>query len=152
MPFAMLWPTFALVLLIFVVWSVLFYQRFAHMRRNPPKDADLATSEAALRYFQPVETSANNLRNLFEMPVLYFALIPLLLMTHYGNHLQAILAWVFVALRVVHSFIHIGPKKVPARFMVYFASCVVLAAMWVGFFVDMIHAASLYHQAMNAMR
>ena len=152
MPFAILWPTFALVLLIFVVWCVLFVQRFRHMRRNPPTEADLATGDGALRYFQPVEMAANNLRNLFEMPVLYLALVPLLLITHHGNHLQAVLAWVFVGLRVIHSFIHIGPKKVPARFMVYFASCVMLAAMWIGFFVDMLHAASLYHQAMDAMR
>lgn len=152
MPFAMLWPTFALVLLIFVVWSVMFYQRFRHMRRNPPTGADLATGEAALRYFQPVEMAANNLRNLFEMPVLYFALVPLLLVTRHGDHTQAILAWVFVVLRVIHSFIHIGPNRVPARFMVYFASCLVLAAMWLGFFVDMLHAASAYHHTMGAMR
>ena len=34
MPFAILWPTFALVALIFVVWLVLFVQRFAHLKRN----------------------------------------------------------------------------------------------------------------------
>ena len=151
MPFAMLWPTFALVLLIFVVWAVMFVQRFGHLRRNPPGEGDLASSAAAMRYFQPVEMAANNFSNLFEMPVLYFALVPLLLVTHHGNHLQAVLAWVFVALRVVHSVIHIGPKQVMPRFLVYFASCLVLSAMWIGFFVDMVHAASLYHQALGTM-
>lgn len=151
MPFAILWPTFALVLLIFVVWAVLFVQRFGHMRRNPPGADDLASGAAALRYFAPVEMAANNLRNLFEMPVLYFALVPLLLVTHRADHLQVILAWAFVVLRALHSVIHIGPKRVPARFLAYLASCLVLAAMWVVFFVDMLHAASLYHQAMDAM-
>ena len=72
-----LWPTFALVALIFVVWFTLFFQRMAHMRRNPPRRDDFADGEAALRYFRPVEMPANNLANLFEVPVLYFALVPL---------------------------------------------------------------------------
>ncbi len=151
MPFAILWPTFALVALIFVVWFTLFVQRFGHFRRNPPRAEDLATGEAALRYFQPVEMAANNLRNLFEMPVLYFALVPLLLVTNQADHIQVLLAWAFVILRVGHSIIHIGPKKVQPRFLVYLASCVVLSAMWIGFFVDTVWAASAYHDALDAM-
>jgi hypothetical protein len=137
-PLGILWPTFALVALIVIVWFVLFVQRFGHMRRNPPRAEDIATGEAAMRYFTPVEMSANNLRNLFEMPVLYLALVPLLLITHHANHLQVLLAWIFVALRALHSFIHIGPKKVMPRFMVYLASCIVLSAMWIGFAIDML--------------
>ena len=137
-PLGILWPTFALVALIFIVWFVLFVKRFGHMRRNPPRAEDIATGEAAMRYFTPVEMSANNLRNLFEMPVLYLALVPLLLITHHANHLQVLLAWIFVALRALHSFIHIGPKKVMPRFMVYLASCIVLSAMWIGFAIDML--------------
>ena len=137
-PLGILWPTFALVALIFIVWFVLFVQRFGHMRRNPPRAEDIATGEAAMRYFTPVEMSANNLRNLFEMPVLYLALVPLLLITHHANHLRVLLAWIFVALRALHSFIHIGPKKVMPRFMVYLASCIALSAMWIGFAIDML--------------
>ena len=137
-PLGILWPTFVLVGLIFVVWLTLFVQRFGHMKRNPPTAADFVTGEAAMRYFEPVEMPANNLRNLFEMPVLYFALVPLLLITHHANHMQVLLAWIYVVLRAVHSFIHISPKKVKPRFMVYLASCIVLSAMWIGFAIDML--------------
>lgn len=133
-----LWPTFALVALIFIVWLTLFVQRFGHIKRNPPTAAYFATGEAAMRYFEPVEMPANNLRNLFEMPVLYFALVPLLLITHHAGHVQVLLAWIYVTLRAVHSFIHIGPKKVMQRFQVYLLSCIVLSAMWIGFFIDML--------------
>lgn len=135
-----LWPTFALVGLIFIVWFALFVARFGHIKRNPPRPENFATGEAAMRYFEPVEMPANNLRNLFEMPVLYFALVPLLLITHHANHLQVVLAWIYVVLRAVHSFIHIGPKKVMPRFMVYLASCVVLSVMWIGFAINMLGA------------
>lgn len=146
-----LWPTFALVALIFVVWFTLFIQRFAHMKRNPPTAESFADGEAAQRYFRPVEMPANNLANLFEMPVLYFALVPLLIGTNHANLTQVTLAWIFVILRMVHSFIHIGPKKVQPRFMVYLASVAVLMAMWIGFFVDMVAAAHAYSEAMSRM-
>ncbi|WBH17144.1 MAPEG family protein [Sphingomonas radiodurans] len=146
-----LWPTFALVALVFVVWFTLFFQRMRHMRRTPPKAADFASGEASMRYFQPVEMPANNLANLFEMPVLYFALVPLLIITAQANVIQVTLAWLFVTARAVHSLIHIGPKKVPARFLVYLVSVIALMAMWIGFFVDIVQAAGAYSRAMDAM-
>jgi hypothetical protein len=144
----LVWPTCALVALTFAVWLTLFVQRSAHMRRNPPQRGDMATGEAALRYFQPVEMPANNLANLFEMPVMFFALVPLLMLTAQVSAAQVVLAWVFVAARVAHSVIHIATKKVPLRFLAYLASCAVLLAMWIGFFVDALVAAHGYHAAL----
>src|SRR3546814_7360836 len=129
-PLAILWPVFVLVVLIYAVWLTLFFQRIRHLKSDPPKAADFDTGEAAMRYFEPVEMPANNLRNLFEMPVLFFALVPLLMITHHANHLQVLLAWIYVALRVVHSVIHIFVRKVQTRFMVYLVSCIVLSVMW----------------------
>ena len=134
---AIIWPTLALVALVYTVWITLFVQRFLHMKANPPGREDFATGAAATRYFEPVEMPANNLRNLFEMPVLYFALVPLLLVTGQAGPVQVALAWTYVALRALHSFIHIVPKKVPPRFLAYLASTIVLSAMWVGFAVEL---------------
>ena len=134
---AILWPTFALVLLIFVVWVTMVVQRLGHIRRNPPARGELSSGSTAMRYFEPVEMPANNFSNLFEMPVLYFALVPLLLLTHHAGHIEVTLAWIYVALRAVHSFVHIGPKQVTPRFIVYLLSCTVLSAMWIGFAFDM---------------
>lgn len=146
-----IWPVFAMVLLTFAVWFTLFVQRLGHLKRNPPDLTDFATGEAAGRYFQPVEMPANNLANLFEMPVLFFALMPLLIYTQQASAAQVVLAWLYVALRAVHSLIHIGPKKVPQRLMVYLASCAVLLAMWIGFGIDMVAAAARYHQALETI-
>lgn len=131
-----LWPTFALVALTYGVWFFLYVQRFAHMRRQPPTREDFATGSAALRYFEPVEMPANNLRNLFEMPVLYFALVPLLLVTDRAGAAQVALAWAYVALRALHSYVQIVVRKVPVRFIVYVLSCAVLLAMWIGLLVE----------------
>jgi hypothetical protein len=133
MPIDILWPTFALVAWIYCVWLWMYRDRFSHMKRTPPTAEDFSSGSKALRYFEPVEMPANNLRNLFEMPVLYFALVPLLLITHHANHLQVALAWAYVVLRVVHTLVQIVVKRVPLRFLVYVASCAVLLAMWVVF-------------------
>ncbi|MCW3836333.1 MAPEG family protein [Sphingomonas canadensis] len=137
MPIDILWPVFALVAWIFVVWFWMYVARFSLIRRQPPTAEDFASGANALRYFEPVEMPANNLRNLFEMPVLFLALVPLLMITHQAGHVQVALAWAFVGLRVVHSYVQIVVKRIPLRFMVYLASCAVLAAMWIGFFADL---------------
>ena len=98
---------------------------------------DFAHGEAAARYFRRVEMPASNLANLFEMPVLYFALVPLLMLTRHAGHVQVTLAWLFVLLRALHSFIHIGPRKIRLRFFVYLASCILLSAMWIGFAIEL---------------
>jgi hypothetical protein len=138
MNLTILWPTVALVALIFAVWSILLRKRFAHIAANRPTAADFANAEAVARYFRPVERPAQNLANLFEMPMLYFALVPLLLVTDSASGTQVALAWVFVALRLVHSIIHIGPNAIRTRARVYIAASAILFAMWVGFVVDLL--------------
>lgn len=135
---AIIWPTVAMAALIFAVWAVLLQQRFAHIAANRPVAADFANAEAVGRYFRPVERPAQNLANLFEMPVLYFALVPLLIVTGSASGIQVALAWAFVALRLVHSIIQIGPNAIRARARVFIAASVALFAMWLGFVVDML--------------
>ena len=134
---AILWPTFALVALIFAVVMAMATKRFAHMKTTPPRRENFVNSQAQRAYFAPVDSPASNLANLFEMPVLFFALVPLLLIFRHADHIQVGLAWVFVALRVVHSFIHIREGRALFRFWAYLASCITLGVMWVGFAIDM---------------
>ena len=148
-PFAILWPTIALAALSFVVMVWVAVARSGHMKKHPPQPDDFATGEAAMRYFQPVEMPANNLRNLFEAPVLFYALIPLLLITHQADHVQVVLAWIYVALRVVHSIGHIVLRKVSVRAPAFWVSVIVLMAMWIGFAVDIASAQSAYDAAMD---
>lgn len=144
MNLSILWPTLALVALIFIVFLTMFATRAGHMKRNPPKGGEFDSGEAALRYFAPVEMPANNYRNLFEMPVLYFALVPLLLITSQDSDVQVALAWLYVVLRYLHSFVHIGPRKVPLRALLFALSGVVLMVMWIGFGIDLASAKSSF--------
>ena len=150
--FAILWPTIALAALSLVVMVWVAVARSGHMKQHPPKPEDFATGEGAMRYFQPVEMPANNLRNLFEAPVLYYALVPLLLITHQASHFQVILAWIYVLLRVIHSFGHVVLRQIAVRAPAFWVSVIILIAMWIGFAIDLASAQSAYDAAMsNAM-
>lgn len=146
-----LWPTFALVLLIFVVWITTAVRRLAYTRRVPPAAGAFATRETAAAYFAPVELPANNLANLFEMPVLYFALVPLLLVTRSADVIEVALAWLFVGARITHSYLHIVVRHVRTRFLAHVVGNAILSAMWLGFFVDMIAAANAYSHTLSNM-
>ena len=146
-----LWPTFALVLLIFAMMVAAAVRRLGHIRRVPPAAGTFATRDTAAAYFAPVDLPADNLSNLFEMPVLFFALVPLLMMTHAAGTAQVILAWLFVAARLAHSVLHVFARNVALRFRAFVVGNALLAAMWLGFCIDMVRAAHAYHQAMGAM-
>ncbi len=133
---ALLWPTFALVTLVFAVGVVLVHRRVALLRRQPPRREDVASAEALAAYFAPAALPAANLANLFEMPVLYLALVPLLLMTGQAGVVQVALAWAYVALRAGHSVAHLA-HRLRWRLALFLASNAVLAIMWTGFAIDM---------------
>jgi hypothetical protein len=149
--FAILWPTITLAALSFVVIVWVAVARAGYMKKTPPRPEDFATGEAAMRYFQPVEMPANNLRNLFEAPVLFYALVPLLLITHQASHVQVILAWVYVTLRVIHTVAHVVLGKVSVRAPPFWVSVIVLMAMWIGFAIDIASAQSTYDAAIDNM-
>ncbi len=136
------WPTIAMAALIFAVWAILLVSRFRHVRHHPPTGRDFADGEAARQYFRDVERPALNLANLSEMPILFFALVPLLLLTGHASAAQCVLAWSFVALRTLHSVIHIHRNRIRPRMRAYVLSCAVLSAMWIGWTIDLFRAAS----------
>ena len=69
-------------------------------------------------------------RNLFEAPVLFFAVCGALAITDTVTPLQLGLAWAYVGLRTVHSIIHVTYNRVIHRFLAYVASLVILFLMW----------------------
>ena len=126
---AILHPLLALVLLTVIVGGVMFRRRVREMRARKIHPQAVAT--AALMATQLDDTGpADNFRNLFETPVLFYAAV----LTVYAAALTSlplvVLAWLYVALRVVHSAIHCTYNKVMHRFRAYGASLFVLWAIW----------------------
>lgn len=127
--YAIFLPALALAALTFVVLLETYRVRVGEMRRLRIHPQAVATSSQAEQRF--VDTRASdNFRNLFELPVLFYA--ALLIAHGIGATGLAVLAlsWAFVAFRVAHSAIHCSYSRVMHRFAVYAAGGLVLLALW----------------------
>ena len=74
--------------------------------------------------------AADNFRNLFELPVLFYAGVLLAIQSGAGGAWLLGLAWAFVALRYLHSFIHCSYNRVMDRFKAYLLGGLALWAFW----------------------
>jgi hypothetical protein len=129
---AIFWPMVAQVAIVAAVWVRLGFVRIGEMKAKRIHPQAVATTRSAAQVLENVGT-ADNFRNLFEVPVLFFAVCLALAITDLVSPLQLALAWVFVAMRVVHSFIHTTYNKVMHRFMAFLAGTLCLFAMWIVF-------------------
>ena len=124
-------PLLAQVLLTFLVWAYLFARRIPEIKSrgiDPQRLHDRAEAHALM----PDSASAsNNLKNLFELPVLFYAAVLLSLVLMIQDMLLVLLAWGFVATRVVHSIIHCSYNNVNHRFAAYALSCLLLLFIWI---------------------
>jgi hypothetical protein len=130
-------PVIALVLLTAVVWVRLYVERIRELKQRRIDPQSLATSASAGQTMQRVQAS-DNFRNLFEVPVLFYALCAVLASAQHVSSFFVIGAWVYVALRCIHSFIHLTYNRVMHRFAVYVLSTVILFILWGAFGVQVL--------------
>lgn len=136
-----LWPMIALVAITFIVAVRMFFVRIGEMRARAIPPQAVATSRKAAECYQ-LTSAADNFKNLFELPVLFYALCLALLATQTVTEAQLAHAWLFVMLRAAHSTIQLTYNRVVHRFAVYIAGLATLAVMWVLFASRLLHAAS----------
>ncbi len=68
--------------------------------------------------------------NLFEMPVLFYAVVAFAMIAGAVDETMVLLAWAYVAFRTVQALIHTTYNHIPHRFLAYLASNTVLMIMW----------------------
>ena len=125
-----------MVVLTFFVGLRLFAVRVQEMREQRIHPQTASTSLQMASQLQNVQ-AADNFKNLFEVPVLFYALCAIALAVSHVPVWLAFGAWLFVALRVAHSVIHCTYNKVMHRFPVFMLGFAVLVVLWVGFFVTL---------------
>lgn len=121
-------PFFATMLLTLVVWVYMYVRRISFIRRSNLSPGDLAVP-GALAQLSPAAVSdpSDNLKNLFEIPVLFYALALYLFVTEQVDATYVNAAWVFVAFRALHSAVHCTFNLVILRFYLYLISTL---AVW----------------------
>ncbi|HEU5018227.1 MAG TPA: MAPEG family protein, partial [Pseudolabrys sp.] len=131
-PFILL-PLFAEVLLTFAVMFGMMYFRTAALRTRETRFESIALREPNW----PVRATqfANSFANQFELPVLFYVLTILEIITNHADVTFIVLAWIFVAMRVLQAFIHVTNNKVPLRGAFFGVGAITLVVMWVIFIV-----------------
>jgi hypothetical protein len=71
-----------------------------------------------------------NFMNLLEVPLLFYVGCLLAFVTQHTDNLLVNLAWVYVALRVAHSLVHLSYNHVMHRLVLFAISNVVVVAFW----------------------
>jgi hypothetical protein len=123
-------PALAMVALTIVVWLRMYAMRIGEMKRGRIHPQSVATSAQMAARLADTR-AADNFRNLFELPVLFYLALVVAAMTAQAGLPVLVLAWTFVALRVLHSWIHCTYNKVMHRFQAYVAGGVVLWVLWI---------------------
>ena len=124
-------PLLTMVFLTFSVWIYLYVLRVPETKHMKTNLDDLQTRTQAAKLLTVSAATSDNLKNLFEMPVLFYLVAMLAMLLLIQDVLLIRLAWGFVILRIVHSVIHCTYNRVMHRFIAYIASCLFLILMWI---------------------
>jgi hypothetical protein len=132
-------PPAALAFLTGFVWLRMGSDRLAELRSRRIHPQQVATSKQMSEALQNTQ-SADHFRNLFEVPVLFYALCGFIAVTRMTTLFLLACAWGYVVLRAAHAYIHLTRNRVVRRFQTFVASTIVLYVMWGVFAVKLVTA------------
>ena len=120
-------PVTALVLWSFVMWAWLYATRIpAIIKLKITYDPLRPAAEFNDRIPPHVRWKADNYNHLMEQPTLFYAIALTLALLGAGAGLNAVMAWSYVALRVVHSLVQATVNLVTLRFAIFMVASLVL--------------------------
>jgi hypothetical protein len=129
---ALLAPVIALVLWTFVVCAWLYATRIPAMRRGKVVyDPRRPPAEFHAQLPAEVRWKADNYNHLLEQPTLFYAVALTLALLGADDRLNVGLAWLYVALRIVHSLEQATINVVLLRFFIFMAATIVLLGLTV---------------------
>jgi hypothetical protein len=131
-------PLFVEVLLTFGVMFGMMYFRTSSLQRGETRLRDIALREPnwPVRATQFGYAFANQ----FELPVLFYVLIILEIVTRHVDLLFVLLAWIFVVMRVLQAWVHVTNNNVRVRGAFYGVGAIILVIMWVIYIVRILLA------------
>ena len=125
---SILLPVLTLAFWTFIIFAIMAPARFYFLRMKHPQTA--AHTKNLKGLLPPwTERVADNYNHLFEQPVVFYAIALSIAVINNIEHLMIQLAWVYVALRVLHSIVQITFNFVPLRFILFVTSWLILGYM-----------------------
>ncbi len=131
-------PFFATVFLTFLVWVYMYIRRISFITSIKISPQDLSVSGTLAQITPPsVSNPSDNFKNLFEIPVLFYALVLYLFVTKQVDAVYVNAAWIFVVFRALHSAVHCTFNLIILRFYLYLFAT--LAVWFIAFRAAFIH-------------
>jgi len=126
---AILMPMFAQLALTFVLLFWMGFLRTRALRSGAVKPEQIALREPhwPLRVLQ----IGNAFHNQLELPVLFYVVTLLALMTETLDVILYVLSWMFVLSRFLHAYIHVTSNRLDRRGGVFGVGAIALLLMWV---------------------
>ena len=125
-------PIVALLIWTMIMWAWMYATRIPAMsKRNVDIQRLVNDPDDSLDRQLPVEVQwkAHNYNHLHEQPTVFYAVALLLAFIGQGDGMNALLAWIYTGLRVIHSLVQVTANKVMVRFILFAISSVVLIAL-----------------------
>jgi hypothetical protein len=121
-------PFFATIYLTLIVWVYMYFRRISFITSSKLSPTEMVIPGKLAQISPPsVSNPSDNLKNLFEIPVLFYVLVLYLFVTQQVDTVYLSAAWIFWGFRVLHSIVHCTFNLVMLRFYLYFFSTI---AVW----------------------
>lgn len=120
-------PFLGTMILTLVVWVYMYGRRLPFIFASRFDPRRMTPLELARLSPPHVSNPSDNLKNLFELPTVFYAVVLYLYLTHNVDMVYLAAAWVFFLFRVLHSTVHCTFNFIPLRFVLYVISA---AALW----------------------
>jgi hypothetical protein len=120
-------PFLATMLLTLVVWFYMYARRLTFIFSSGLDPKQMTPAELARLSPTQVSSPSDNLKNLFEVPTVFYAVVLYLYLVHQVDELYVGAAWSFFVFRALHSVVHCTFNFIPLRFFLYVSSSL---AVW----------------------
>lgn len=121
-----------LILWTMIIWLWMYVTRIPAMKKAKIDVAKMTggTGPSLDEVLPPnVQWKAHNYNHLLAEPTLFYVLCIMLAMMGQGDGFNAIIAWVYVALRVLHSLVQVSVNRIIVRFILFMLSSLCIIAL-----------------------
>jgi hypothetical protein len=116
-------PLTALAAWSMIMWLWMYVTRIPALMRNKAYDAtgSVGSVGADIRGLVPasVQWKADNYNHLMEQPTVFYAVVIALALLGQGFGFNVMLAWIYVAFRILHSLVQVTVNRVVVRFALH---------------------------------
>ena len=123
---ALLTPVFVLIIWTFIIFLMMAFGRVRYM--NNPQDA-AHSKDYKDQLPAWVNRTSDNYNHLFEQPVAFYAVTLSIALINDFDNLMVQLAWAYVLIRIIHSFVQIIVNIILLRFLLFASGWLTIAYM-----------------------